>query len=378
MLETNIGGIVRGVTLNTPLLLASGQITETPDFYLRTAPYACAGMVTRSLKENPPPERANTPAPRYVVFDGGRSMLNCEWGNTQPWTTWYDEGIDKVKARGGALILSLSGRDIEDCGHLLRKFSDTNIDAFEINVSCSHSGAVHGNMNTDVTHLRELMQKVGSFTDKPLWIKLSYSNVLLEMAKVAEDFGADAIVCSNSIGPGLFIDTRTGLPKLGIKGGAGGVTGEAIFPIALNCVYQLAQTVRIPIIGSGGISTADHVIQMMMAGASAVQLYTAPHLQGPEIFKKIAEGLVDYLNAYDYDSIEDLIGLSLSKAKENSFYTVQPTFDAAKCTNCGKCSRVCVFDSITDHGPSYDKCVGCNACVGVCPTGALTTKFERR
>ena len=82
MLQTNVGK----VTLSTPLLLASGHITETPDFFLKTS--GCSGMVTRSLKENPPPERKNVPAPRYVVFDKGQSMLNCEWGNSTPWTEW--------------------------------------------------------------------------------------------------------------------------------------------------------------------------------------------------------------------------------------------------------------------------------------------------
>ncbi len=309
MLETNIGGLV----LNSPLLLASGQITETPDFFLQTDKYACAGMVTRSLRENPPPERANTPAPRYVIFDNGRSMLNCEWSNSEPWTTWYSEGIEKVRSRDGALILSLSGRDITSCCNLIRAFDETSVSAFEINVSCSHSGAIHGNMNTDIEHLKKLLRSVGILTNKQIWIKLSYSSVLLEMAKIAEAFGADAIVCTNSIGPGLFIDTETGLPKLGIKGGAGGVSGEAIFPIALGCVYRLAQTVRIPIIGAGGISDADHVIQMLMAGASAVQLYTAPALRGPGVFSDIRKDLVSYLEAHGYEHIEDIVRYSIGK-----------------------------------------------------------------
>ena len=289
MLQTNVGK----VALNTPLLLASGYITETPEFFLKTS--GCSGMVTRSLKKNPPPERKNIPAPRYVVFDDGKSMLNCEWGNSTPWTEWYEHGVADVKNSGGSLILSISGRVIEDCSSLIKKFDEIDIDAFEINVSCSHSGAVHGNLNIDIEHLKELLTKIRPLTGKPIWVKLSYSSYLLDMAKIAEKLNADAIVCSNSIGPGLFIDTETGLPKLGIKGGAGGVTGKAIFPIALNCVYQLAQTVKIPIVGIGGISTADDVVQMMMAGASAVQLYTAPAITGPEVFRDIVNDLTNYL-----------------------------------------------------------------------------------
>jgi len=92
------------------------------------------------------------------------------------------------------------------------------------------------------------------------------------MAQQAEELGANAIVCTNSIGPGMLIDTKTAKPKLGIKSGGGGVTGKAIFPIALWCVHQLSETLGIPVVGCGGIFTADDVIQMLMAGASAVQL----------------------------------------------------------------------------------------------------------
>ncbi len=372
MLQTKVGN----VELSTPLLLASGYITETPEFYLKT--FGCSGMVTRSLKMNPPPERKNVPAPRYVVFDNGESMLNCEWGNSVPWTEWYEHGVSEVKNAGGALILSISGRVIEDCANLIGKFDEINVDAFEINVSCSHSGAVHGNLNIDIIHLKQLLERIRPLTSKPIWVKLSYSSYLLEMAKLAEDCGADAIVCTNSIGPGLFIDIETGLPKLGIKGGAGGVTGKAIFPIALNCIYQLAQTVHIPIVGIGGIFTAEDVIQMMMAGASAVQLYTAPAMLGPEIFSKIADGLYYYLKNHNIDDIQTLIGTSVGKADNNCFSTPKPVFREDKCIGCNKCRKACAFSAIDVPNIDYNKCIGCNACVGVCPTMALVTHFERK
>lgn len=377
MLRTHVGS----VKLKTPLLLASGHITETPDFFLK-AP-GCAGMVTRSLKEFPPPERARTPAPRYVVFGMNQSMLNCEWGNSVPWTEWQKHGVADVKKSGGAMIVSLSGREIESCIHLIHEFDKLQVDAFEINVSCAHSGALHGNLNTDFDHMKELLSKVRPETKTPIWIKLSYSPFLVEMAKLAEQLGADAIVCTNSIGPGMFIDTEAAIPKLGIKGGAGGVTGKAIFPIALNCVYQLAQAVKIPIVGSGGVFSADDVIQMMMAGASAVQLYTAPALKGPQVFHEINSDLRYFLSLHPYHNVEDLIGQALGKRDDHCFEAKIPKVIVGLCRGCKVCQSVCDFGAISFTEPMWNdeyyphavidetKCVGCTACEHVCKTLAI-------
>lgn len=385
MLQTNVGK----VQLSSPLILASGHITETPDFFLKTK--GCAGMVTRSLKEFPPPGRAKTPSPRYVVFDDGHSMLNCEWGNSVPWTEWYDHGVEEVKNAGGAIIVSLSGREIESCCRLVRKFDKIGVDAYELNVSCAHSGAIHGNLNINFEHMEKLLSRVKKETETPIWLKLSYSSFLVEMAERAEEFGADAIVCTNSIGPGMFIDINSATPKLGIKGGAGGVTGRAIFPIALNCVYQLAQAVKIPIVGSGGITSAEDVIQMMMAGASAVELYTEPAMNGPEVFKNIANDLEKFLNFWKkfYPSCKSLVGVALDKRKDHCFVKEVPEIIGDLCRGCEKCVRACNFGAISmisEGSPAFtvrryaaidnDKCVGCNACVAVCKSLACGRRMK--
>lgn len=363
------------VKLQTPLLLASGYITETPEFFLMAQPYGCAGMVTRSLKQHVPAERTRIPAPRYAVFDQG-SILACEWGNEKPWTDWKKYGVDQVKRTGCPIVISLSGRDLDSCYNLIRSFDELGVDAYEINISCPHSGVLHGNLNINNTHLRQIMQTVRQATKTPIWIKLSYSNFLLQMAMEAESLGADAIVCTNSIGPGMLIDTETAKPKLGIKGGGGGVAGKAIFPVALWCVHQLSQTLKIPVVGCGGIFTADHVIQMLMAGASAVQLYTAPALKGPRVFKRIISDLKRFLETHtEYTSVRELIGLTHSKTSEHTFSSPPPVVINEKCTGCGICVDACAFNALSlvrRPGKAAlaiiaDNCISCNACVGVCP-----------
>ncbi|MCX6715574.1 MAG: 4Fe-4S binding protein [Candidatus Taylorbacteria bacterium] len=263
---------------------------------------------------------------------------------------------------------------------------DGKTDGFEINVSCSHSGALHGNLNLDFDHLQKLLNAIRPVTSLPIWLKLSYSPFVVEMAAEGEKAGADAIVCTNSIGPGMLIDIHTGLPKVGIKGGAGGVTGPAIFPIALRCVYEIKKAVAIPVVGVGGISSADEAIQMMMAGASAVELYTLPALEGPKVFGQIRGGLAAFLAARPHLSgISDIIGMSQDKAVAHRFSAPIPVISEEKCTGCGICVSSCSFDAIRLSGMNgetkaviKDNCIGCNACVGVCPPefNAITTRFQ--
>lgn len=205
------------------------------------------------------------------------------------------------------------------------------------------------------------------------------------MAKKAEELGADAIVCTNTIGPGLIIDTRTGIPKLGVKNGAGGVSGKAIFPIALRCVYELSRSVQIPIVGVGGICGHDEVLQMMMVGASAVQLYTYPALRGPAIFKSIVHGLQQYMDSNpDIQHITDVVGLSHNKRTNHQFSAPRPVVLSEKCTGCKNCSLSCAFQAIDfndgDGGCKKahisSNCVSCNACIGVCEKNAIHTTYS--
>ncbi|MCL5411418.1 MAG: hypothetical protein M1150_01590 [Patescibacteria group bacterium] len=382
----NLNVTIGSIPLETPLLLASGYLTETPDFFLKSKKYGCAGMVTRSLKEFVPLARVRTPAPRYVVPNPD-IMLNCEWGNEQPWTNWRDRWVQEVKATDSPIIISLSGREIASCQNLIHAFDELQVDAYEVNISCSHSGALNGNLNVDANHFRRLMGEIRNITTTPIWVKLSYSPVVVGMAIEAEKLGAEAIVCTNTIGPGLFLDIETTRPKLGIKGGAGGVSGKAIFPIALRCIYEISRAVRIPVVGVGGVGTAEDVLQMLMAGASAVEIYTEVALKGPVSFKKITHGLDEFLSRHpQYQSLSDVVGVSHRWAEEQSFEAPKPIIIADHCSGCKRCFYSCAFGALAftkTNGRTVavikSNCNACNACVGVCPTesNAIKAVFNR-
>lgn len=372
---------VNGIKFKTPLILASGHITEAADFFLKAKNHGCSGMVTRSLKQQIPPDRKQTPSPRYAIFDQD-SMLNCEWGNERQWEYWRDFGIKAVKDTGSPIIISLSGREIQGCYQLINAFDELNVDAYEVNISCPHSGLLNGNLNINDGHLLAVLKQIRLTTETPIWIKLSYSPFITEMAKIAESEGADAIVCTNTIGPGILLDIETSKPKLGIKGGRGGLSGKAIFPIALGCVYEISQAVKIPIIGVGGVSSAEDTIQMFMAGASAVQLYTAPALKGVAVFRDIVTGLKQFLTNHEYSSLAELVGISHQWAKENQFSSPRPNIIAENCRGCKKCHDSCNFNAIDFRqmdrrviASINENCIACNACVGICEHKAIQDSY---
>lgn len=365
--------IVTGITFDSPVILASGYITETPEFFLRSIRHNCAGMVTRSLKKH---SRGEVTAPRYYVAPKAAFMLNAEWGNEYSWTFWRDVWATEVTKTGKPLVLSLSGRNIAECLDLITAFNTLPIAAYEINVSCAHSGFLHGDLNVNLSHLQELVTSACRISEKPVWIKLGYSSFIVEMAKVAEECGAAAIVTTNTIGPGLIIDTKTTKPVLGIQGGRGGISGRAIFPIALQCVWTLCQSLTIPVIGSGGVATSDDTLQMLMAGASLVQLYTEPALKGPRVFSKISQGLKEYCRSH-CTTIRETIGCALPWANAaHSFTAKPPHIIQDDCTGCGWCKPACAFNAISfKKTAGYERaiavigenCITCNACVGICP-----------
>lgn len=386
----NLSTDAGGVRFETPLLLASGYISETPEFFTKARRFGCASMVTRSLKMHVPPERARVPAPRYVV-PSLDSMLNCEWGNERPWTSWRDGWVRQVQSLGAPIVVSLSGRDIDSCVALIGEFDRLGVDAFEINISCAHSGALHGNLNIDFDHLRRVLGRIRPITTTPIWIKLSYSPWVVTMATEAVSNGANAIVCMNTLGPGLLLDIETGQPKLGIKNGAGGLSGRAIFPIALASAFEISKAINpVPVIGVGGVSNSEDVIQMLMAGARAVQLYTAPALRGPIVYKEIMDGLTEFLGRHtEYrGDVRNLIGVSHRYGHDHCFEAPSPVVSAERCTGCAKCYPSCAFDAIdfVRRGEGQralavinDKCIGCNACIGACPPEftAISTSYRR-
>ena len=300
-LETTLSGI----TLKNPVIPASGTFgfgQEMSRFYDLNV---LGGI---SLKGTTGEERFGNPTPRIAECREG--MLNAV-GLQNP-------GVDAVVARelpavrkiyDGVLLANISGFSIDEYVMVAEKFDKApEIDILEINISCPnvrHGGMAFG---TDPAAAEEVTKAVKAVTHKPVYMKLS-PNVtdIAAIAKACADGGADGITLINTL-LGMVIDPRTGKPIVSTK--MSGFSGPAIKPVALRMVYQVAQAVDLPIIGVGGIATADDVIEFMSAGASAIQV-GAQNLVDPFACPNIIHELPKKMDEYGIGSLKDIIGRSL-------------------------------------------------------------------
>ena len=206
------------------------------------------------------------------------------------------------------LVANISGFSFDEFSILAEEMDKVeNVGLLEVNISCPnvHNGGMA--FGTDAKNVAEVCKRVKEKTKKPVYMKLS-PNVtdITEMAKAAEAAGADGISLINTL-LGMRIDIKRRRPVLANK--VGGYSGPGVFPIALRMVYQVRKAVQIPIIGMGGIASAEDVIEMMMAGATAVQIGSA-NLVNPFICKEIIEKLPNKMKELNIDSLSDIIGIA--------------------------------------------------------------------
>jgi len=268
---------VGGVTLGNHLLLASGILGTTGSSLLRVLSSGAGGVVTKSI--GPVPLEGH-PGPCLVAVEGG--LLNA-MGLPNPSMEFLDE---LAHLAGKPVIASIFGASPAELAEVAGWFSG-KVCAVELNLSCPHASGYGASLGSDPVLVEERTRAVAQ-KGLPTWVKLT-PNVtdIAEIGRAAERGGARAIVAVNTL-KAMRISVGLRRPVLGNR--VGGLSGKAIFPVAVRCVYDLYEACSIPIIGCGGISTAADVLEMMMAGASAVEIGTAV-IDDITIFQKIAADL---------------------------------------------------------------------------------------
>ena len=289
-----------GLKLANPTMLASGILGYT-GLSLKTVIEAGAGaVVTKSMGLEPRTGYAN---PTVVQTDCG--LLNA-MGLPNPGISHFKPEMKQLKNAGAPTIVSIYGYSSEEFAKVAETAAAMGADAVELNVSCPHVKKAGAEIGCDPVLLTEIVKAVKKAVSVPVFVKLT-PNVtnIAEIAKAAEEAGADAITAINTV-KAMSIETETGRPLLANK--FGGLSGPAIKPIAVRCVYDVYRSVDVPVIGCGGVSSWQDAIEFMLAGASAVQIGTAIAFKGPEVFTSVVKGIDDYVKRKGFKNVKEIVG----------------------------------------------------------------------
>lgn len=288
--------------LRNPTILAAGIMGTTGASLARIAWEGAGAMVTKSIGPEPKAGHSN---PSMISL--GYGFLNA-MGLPNPSYPDFSGELEIAKRESEVpVIASIFGGNAHEFAVVADGLTDAGPDAFELNVSCPHAQGYGASIGCDACAVEEITAAVCDVTELPVWVKLT-PNVtdIVSIGKAAQRGGADAIVAINTV-RGMAIDIHSGYPVLGNR--FGGLSGKAVKPVAIKCVYDLYAALDIPVVGVGGISTWEDAVEMMMAGASAVQIGSAVH-EGTEVFRNVADGIENFISSRGYKDIKDIVGLA--------------------------------------------------------------------
>ncbi|NLG04698.1 MAG: dihydroorotate dehydrogenase [Clostridia bacterium] len=296
-MQTNIN--LAGVTFKNPVVTASGTFGSGMEYSEFVDLNLLGGVVTKGVSNVP---WSGNPTPRVAETYGG--MLNAIGLQNPGIDTFIKRDIPFLKQFDTRIIVNVCGKSIEDYIEVVEKLSDQPVDMLEINVSCPNvkEGAIAFGQKAEA--LFDITKRIKAVAKQPVIMKLS-PNVtdITEMARAAEAGGADVLSLINTL-TSMKIDIHKRTFALANK--TGGLSGPAIKPVAVRMVYQVAEAVKLPIIGMGGISNASDAIEFILAGATAVAVGAA-NFYNPYATKEIIEGIEAYMKTYQVQDIKELI-----------------------------------------------------------------------
>jgi len=295
-----------GVTFSNPIILPSGIAQQIPKDHDVMIKAGVGGITTKSLT---PELREGNPIPRVAKYDYG--FVNSV-GLKGPGMKEGKKLIASfLKTSPVPVIVSVFATSVKDFERFAREFAPLNPPLFELNLSCPNVeddmgkalGVGCASASAAVKAVKKIMGKT------PVLAKLT-PNVpnIADVAKGCEQAGADGIVAINTVSPAMLIDINRKKPMLGTK--HGGLSGPAVFPLALSAIYNIYEAVKIPIIGMGGVTTWQDTVEMMMAGATLVGVGSAIYFKGFGVFEEVKTGLREYMTKEKLKSLNEIIGVA--------------------------------------------------------------------
>ena len=289
-----------GVTLKNPILTASGTFGSGQEYAQFVDLNKLGGVVTKGVANVP---WEGNPTPRVAEVYGG--MLNAIGLQNPGIDVFVERDIPFLTKYDTKIVVNVCGKSEADYVEVVERLADQPVDLLEINISCPNVKEGGIAFGQDPKAAAAITKAVKIVAKQPVVMKLS-PNVtdIAYMAQAVEAAGADAVSLINTL-TGMKIDVKKRQFALANK--TGGMSGPAIHPIAVRMVYQVAQAVKIPIIGMGGVMSAEDALELMLAGATAVSVGTA-NFTNPRITEEIVEGIKEYMAEQDVDDITELIG----------------------------------------------------------------------
>lgn len=297
----NMSVKIAGVEWKNPVTVASGTFGSGAEFSEFVDLNRLGAVTTKGVANIP---WAGNPTPRVAETYGG--MMNAVGLQNPGIDLFCERDIPFLRKYDTKIIVNVCGKFTEDYCQVVERLAEEDIDMMEINISCPNvkEGGIAFGQNPKAAE--EITKAVKKYAKQPVIMKLS-PNVtdITEMAKAVEAGGADAVSLINTL-TGMKIDINRRQFVLANK--TGGVSGPAIHPIAVRMVYQVANAINLPIIGMGGIASAEDAIEMILAGASAVSVGTA-NFYDPAVTLKIVDGIEAYMKKYGFETVADMVGL---------------------------------------------------------------------
>ena len=296
----NMAVNIAGVEWKNPVTVASGTFGSGAEYSEFTDLNKLGAVTTKGVANVP---WAGNPTPRVAEVYGG--MLNAVGLQNPGIELFCKRDIPFLKQYDTKIIVNVCGHSTEEYVEVVKRLADEPVDMLEINISCPNVKEGGIAFGQDPKAVEAITREMKKYAKQPIIMKLS-PNVtdITEMARAAEAGGADAVSLINTI-TGMKIDVNR--RKFVLANKTGGMSGPAIHPVAVRMVYQTAQAIKIPIIGMGGIMTAEDAIEMILAGATAISVGTA-NFVNPKTTMEIVDGIKKYMEKYHVNDIKELVG----------------------------------------------------------------------
>lgn len=359
-LSTNIAGI----ELSNPLLPASGPLVGDSKKILAIAEFGVGGMVTKTISTKA------AEVPRPCIYGDKNFIMNAELWSEFSSEQWIEEFLPTIKEKLSIPLIISVGYTKEDMEDLIPKLNPFAT-AFEISTHY---------VGKDLEAIADTVRTIRKYTDKPFFMKISpHIPDVVAFAKMVIENGGNGVAAINSLGPTMKIDLREKRVLVGNSQGEVWTSGPVIKPLALAIIHRIKKAVpECIVIGVGGISTAEDILEFLLAGADAVQMLSAAMLTGKDLYQKLIADLPKALQKYGFNSIEEVIKTKL-EAGQVRFIPQHPRIKEELCTLCKKCEKICPYFAIESKEKKMiideKECFGCGLCQSKCPTKAISGVF---